>query len=200
MADGIDSTLHFWFGPLTTDGVSAEDRLGLWFGKSDDQDATIREQFGPQVEQALAGELDNWAATKAGRMALVLTLDQFTRNIHRGTPRAFAGDSRALQHALHALDQGEDAGMPLIHRVFLYLPLEHAEDLAIQERCVRCFQALESQAPEAAREMFRSFTDYAEQHRDVIRRFGRFPHRNGILGRESTPDERAYLAQPGAGF
>lgn len=200
MAHAIEDTLAFWFGDLPLRDGSEADRSALWFSKSEAQDAEIRRRFGAQVSAALAGELDTWAQTPQGRLALVVTLDQFTRNIHRHTPAAFAGDPRALAHTLEALEQGEHLRLPLIGRVFLYMPMEHAEDLAMQHRCVACFRELEQAAPARDQAMFRGFTDYAERHREVIRRFGRFPHRNAILARENTPEESAYLSQPGAGF
>lgn len=200
MDRAIEDTLAFWFGDQPLGDGPEVDRSARWFSKSEAQDAEIRRRFGAQVSAALAGELDAWAQTPQGRLALVVTLDQFTRNIHRHTPAAFAGDARALAHALEALDRGEDLGLRLIERVFLYMPLEHAEDMAMQHRCVACFRELEQAAPARDQAKFRGFTDYAERHREVIRRFGRFPHRNAILGRENTPEEAAYLSQPGAGF
>ena len=200
-AGAIGQTLEFWFGPLTGDGVPREDRSRLWFGKNAEHDAEISRRFQLQTVQALAGQLEGWAGTgPRGRLALVLTLDQFTRNIFRDTPRAFAGDERALEHAQTALALGEDRDLPLIHRVFMYLPLEHSESLDMQNESVRRFEQLAREAPPGEAEAFAGFLDYAERHREVIREFGRFPHRNPILDRESTPAEQAYLARPGAGF
>ncbi len=193
-------TLDFWFGPLTADGFTETDRSGLWFGKSDAQDAEIRRRFQTQTESALAGQLEHWSEHPENRLALVVTLDQFTRNIFRDSPRAFAGDPMALAHALRALENDEDARLAPIQRVFLYLPLEHAESMEMQDRSVECFRRLEQQVPDTQKKAFAGFTDYAERHRDVIREYGRFPHRNAILGRESTAEEQAYLARPGAGF
>ncbi|MCC5808783.1 MAG: DUF924 domain-containing protein [Ectothiorhodospiraceae bacterium] len=193
-------TLDFWFGPLTEEGFTRDDRSGLWFSKSDAQDADIRARFLQQVEQALAGELEHWADSPQGRLALIITLDQFTRNIFRDTPRAFEGDPTALRHALHGIDRGEERALAPIQRVFLYLPLEHAEDLDMQDRSVERFRELEQQVPQQQAKAFAGFTDYAERHRDVIRDFGRFPHRNAILGRTSSPAEQEYLARPGSGF
>ncbi len=204
MTDTMDpdarDTLEFWFGAIAEDGFTRDDRLRLWFGKDDAQDAEIASRFREQTGQALNGALEHWSRTPACRLALIITLDQFTRNIFRGTADAFAGDDSALEHTQMALALGEDRELPLIQRVFLYLPLEHAESLEMQNESVRRFEQLATIAPPEHSAAFRSFLAYAESHRDVIRQFGRFPHRNAILGRSSTPDERIYLDAPGAGF
>lgn len=182
--------LDFWFG------APPWSRREAWFRKSEAFDAQVRRRFGEAVETALAGLLPAvWQVSPAGRFAQVLMLDQFTRNIFRGSARAFAGDARALHLALALLDEHADRAMVPLQRWFLYLPLEHAEDLALQDRSVALFAALAAQEPELADAL-----DYAERHRDVIRRFGRFPHRNAALERSSSDDELAYLQQPGAGF
>jgi len=143
---------------------------------------------------ALDGHLDGWADGDPGLLALVLLLDQFTRNIHRGSAQAFAGDPAALALARHAVAAGRHQRLPLIHRVFLYLPLEHSEKLADQDRCVALFRAL---GEDSAHPLVTEFTRYAKAHRDVIARFGRFPHRNAALGRPSTPAEQDWLASHG---
>ncbi|MCP1675982.1 uncharacterized protein (DUF924 family) [Natronocella acetinitrilica] len=199
-AAAIEATVDFWFGPLTADGVTTGDQWKLWFTKDAGQDEEIRRRFRTQTERALTGELDDWQQTPTGRLALILTLDQFTRNIYRDTPAAFSGDPQALTVAQAALAVGEDQELPIIQRVFLYLPLEHAESLDMQNESVRRFEQLAKDAPTAHRPMFQSFLDYAIAHRDVILEFGRFPHRNAELGRESTAAEQAYLDKPGAGF
>ena len=153
----------------------------------------MRAHFGAAVESAIAGALP--AAWAASPLAEILLLDQFTRNIFRGTPRAFAGDARALVLARRMVAGGADAALDAVERAFVYLPFEHAEDPASQDESVRLFTALA--AADARQD---SSLDYAHRHRDVIRRFGRFPHRNAILGRASTAEEGAYLAQPGSGF
>ena len=147
------------------------------------------------VDEAAAGRLDDWADRPEGLLALIVLLDQFPRNLFRNAPRAFATDAQALALAQQALAQGVDAQLMPVARAFIYLPFEHSEDLAMQDRAVALFSALAQHG-----EAFASYLDYAERHRDVIRRFGRFPHRNAILGRASTPEEIAFLARPGAGF
>jgi uncharacterized protein (DUF924 family) len=180
----------FWFG-TSPDYAPREE----WFRKSDTFDAQIRDRFGSAIEAALAGGLHDWDATPQGRLARIVVLDQFPRNAFRGSPRAFAGDALALAAARQLVDAGLDHELHPVWRCFAYLPFEHAEDLAMQERSVALFTALA-----AADARFEGHLDYAHRHHDVIRRYGRFPHRNAVLGRASTPEELAYLAQPGAGF
>ena len=186
--------LDFWFGALDPRGMPDPAMHGLWFRTSEETDLSCRRQFGDDVWHALAGALAGWPQSDRGLVALVILLDQFTRNIFRGTPAAFSGDERALALALAAVDAGRHLRMPAIHRVFLYLPLEHSEVLAHQEHCLRLFDELIGANDLPAIVDFRR---YAAAHRDVIARFGRFPHRNAILGRESTAEELDYLAQHG---
>ncbi|MCP5289182.1 MAG: DUF924 domain-containing protein [Burkholderiaceae bacterium] len=187
----------FWFLPDTGAGTAAGFRPE-WFRKDPAFDESIRARFGPLVERALtlpAGAPPAWGAAPDDVLAEILVLDQFPRNLYRGQPRAFAGDARALALALALIARGDDRRLRPLERLFAYLPLEHAEDLALQDRSVDLFSALA-----AGHEGFGEVLDYAERHRDVIRRFGRFPHRNAALGRASTPAEVEYLAQPGSGF
>ena len=183
--------LEFWFDPA---------HAANWFAKDPAFDEEIRRRFAAAVEDAAHGRLDAWADTPAGRLALLILLDQFPRNLHRGEARAWAADVKAQRVALSGLDEGFDQALPPLRRVFAYLPLEHAEDMGLQQRSVALFEALHAQAPAAERARFAEFVDYARRHREVIARFGRFPHRNAVLGRDSTAAEREYLAQPGAGF
>jgi uncharacterized protein (DUF924 family) len=185
---------QFWFGPLDPAGKAAPAQERLWFGGGAEFDAAVTGRFGGLVRRALAGEFDHWAGDDAGLIALVLLLDQFTRNIFRATPRAFAGDSMALAAAQQALAEGRQLALPAIHRVFLYLPLEHCEDLAVQEQSVRLFTELAGSTGAAG---VSDFLRYAVAHRDVIARFGRFPHRNTVLGRTSSPEELAYMETHG---
>jgi len=162
--------------------------------------ARISEDLADLAEAALRGELDAWATTPHGRLALVILLDQFPRNLHRDSPRAYAGDAKARWLADEAVRLGQDQALAPVERVFFYLPFEHAEDPGVQEQAVALLEALRAEAPPGLSGAFSSFHDYAIKHRDVIARFGRFPHRNAVLGRESTEAEREYLAQPGSGF
>jgi uncharacterized protein (DUF924 family) len=177
-----DEVLDFWFT-----GDPAVLRM-QWFRKNPEFDAACS-RFAGALRDAKAGAFDHWTATPRGALALIILLDQFSRNLHRNSPEAFAADAKARGIARVAVARGFDRMIGTIERMFLYLPFEHSEDLADQDESVRLFTSL-------GEEMIR----HAEGHRQVIRRFGRFPHRNAALGRVSTPDELAYLAQPDAGF
>jgi uncharacterized protein (DUF924 family) len=192
--------LAFWLGAWPVDSAALQRAQPTWFQKNEAFDADLRQRFGGTIAAALAGQHDAWADTAQGRLALLIVLDQFTRNSFRGKPESFAGDDRALRIALEGIARGHDIAVPPMPRTFCYLPLEHAEDAAMQSRSVALFQALRDAPDAQPKPGFDGSLDYAHKHQDVIRRFGRFPHRNAILGRASTPDELAYLAQPGSGF
>lgn len=198
----IAEVLTYWLGAAAPTDADALARQSLWFTKSADTDAEIGRRFGPLVEEALSGALDGWAGTARGRLALILLLDQFTRNLFRGTPRSFAGDAQALQLALDGILAGHDMApdIPSMARIFCYLPLEHAEDGPLQAQSVAAFGKLHELAAPELRGFFAGTLDYALKHQEVIARFGRFAHRNPILGRPSTAAEQEYLAQPGSGF
>ncbi len=196
----IATVLKFWLGAPEPTDASALTCQPLWFTKSDALDDEIRSRFGAWVEEARAGQLDGWADRAHGRLALVVLLDQFSRNAWRGKPESFAGDAKALALALAALDNGHWEAVAPLARFFLALPLEHAEDPALQARSVALFEQLVAQATPETQPVLAGALDYAQQHQEVIARFGRFPHRNAILGRESSAEEKAYLAQPGSGF
>jgi len=200
MKETIQSILGFWFGEAADDAAAAAQQAGIWWGKSDEVDRQIAERFEVPLQQAAGGQLDAWQQTPQGRLALILLLDQFPRNIYRGTPQAFAYDAQARALTLDGLQAGDDQALRPIERVFFYLPLEHAEDLPLQLRCVALFEQLQASLPEAAAQVFAGFTDFADKHRVIIERFGRFPHRNEILDRESTAEEIAFLATPGSSF
>lgn len=180
--------LGFWFG--VTPGAARPE----WFRKDAPFDAAIRERFGAVHEAAARRELDAWRAAPESMLALVVVLDQFSRNLHRGDARAFSQDAYALACANEALARGDDKVLLPVQRQFLYLPLEHSEDLADQERCIGLMRALEEF------EQTRGLTEWAVKHRDIVARFGRFPHRNAALGRASTPEEIEFLKQPGSRF
>jgi uncharacterized protein (DUF924 family) len=185
--------LDFWFAP-PGDPDHGRTRA-VWFEKDDAFDARIRERFGPLIEAALTGALDAWDATVEGALARIVVLDQFTRNAFRGTPRSFAGDPRALRAARSLVAKAADRALPGVRRQFVYLPFEHAEDLAMQEESMRLFRGLAADQPALT-----GLVTWAERHRAIVARFGRFPHRNAILGRRSTPDEEAFLREPGSSF
>lgn len=189
MNDAIETIHDTWFGELDAHGLSAPRYHSLWFTKSDATDRSLQQQFGELLRRAQRGELDHWVESDKGLIALIVLLDQFSRNIHRDSAAAFAADPQALAIAQQAISTGRHLRLPLIHRVFLYLPLEHCEDLAVQEQCVQLFEALAAEGGEA----LSSYAQYAVAHRDVIQAFGRFPHRNAIVGRTSTAAELEYL-------
>lgn len=196
-----EEILEFWFEGVDEAGVSAPPScLARWFGGDEALDSTLREQFGADLESALAGELDHWAKSPRGTVALVILLDQFTRNVFRGGARAFSGDARALELSQAAVENGVDDRLRPIERYFLYLPFEHAEDPVLQERSVRLYVSLAGEIPEDARALFTGATEWAVRHQVVIERFGRFPGRNAALGRTSTPEESAFLEEVPAGF
>ncbi len=200
MAAPWQSLLAWWFGPAGSAGEVAAARAALWFGKRDSQDLEARERFGALVEQALAGELADWAEQPEGWLALILLLDQLPRMLHRDSPLAFAGDARARQLVFDGLDTDKELDLAPIQRVFVYLVLEHAEDLLLQDEAIRRFTRLLDAAPATERALFADYLDFAERHRRVIARFGRFPHRNASLGRSSSAEEQVFLQEPGSRF
>jgi len=186
-----EAILDFWFGAPGTTGYGAE--RAQWFRKDSAFDETIRTRFGAAIETAIAGGFADWTDDR-GLLARVLLLDQFTRNVYRDTPRAFAGDVLALELARGAVERGVDRGLIPVERWFVYLPFEHAEDVAAQEMGLEQFTRLRDETG------FGGPLPWAQRHADVIHRFGRFPHRNAILGRASTPEEIAFLSTPGSSF
>jgi uncharacterized protein (DUF924 family) len=191
------TVLAFWLGEPGSG--ECETFRELWFRKSEATDREISERFGALIERALRGELADWSRRPESALAQILLLDQFTRNVFRDTPRAFAGDARALAAATAMVGQRFDEALPALQRCFVYMPFEHAEGIGSQDEAVRLFTRLMASTPAASPEL-RSMLDYAERHRAVIRRYGRFPHRNAVLGRHSTPDEIAFLREPGSRF
>jgi uncharacterized protein (DUF924 family) len=180
--------LALWFGP--TPHVARD----TWFRKDDAFDREIRERFGAALAAGIAGAFGEWCTTAHGSLARVVLLDQLTRNAFRGTADQFAGDPGALATANDALERGFDRALDAHERSFLYMPFEHSERLDMQDRAVELFTAL------AAETGVDAPLPWAHKHRDIIRRFGRFPHRNAVLGRESTAGELAFLEQPGSRF
>jgi uncharacterized protein (DUF924 family) len=190
------AVLDFWFGPADDPG-HAEPRTA-WFKKDDAFDAQIRTRFGPLIERALIGGIDDWLTSPVDplpALARVLVLDQFTRNVFRGSARAFAGDPMALQTARALVASGADRALTGVQRQFAYLPFEHAEDLSHQRTAVQLYKQLAVDEPARA-----GLVEWAQKHLDIVARFGRFPHRNAALGRASTAEEAAFLLTPGSGF
>jgi uncharacterized protein (DUF924 family) len=195
-----EAILAFWFADAPWDVAAAEARQGFWFDASAETDAQIRDRFGAAMDAAARGELDAWLEAPRSALALVILLDQFPRNVWRGTPRAFATDAQALDCARRAIAAGQLDPLTPVEQSFLLLPFEHAESLAAQRECVALFDRIVAQAPLEWVPLLEGYAGYARRHHAVIERFGRFPHRNAILGRESTPDEVAYLAGGGETF
>lgn len=182
--------LDFWFGTGSDRGKEQK----FWFIKNKEFDEEVRSRFLPTYHAAAAGKLDDWKESPESCLALILLLDQFPRNMFRDSPQSFATDEKALETAKYALKQGYDIQLLPVQRWFIYLPFEHSENLEHQRQAVALFETLEDD-PQSA-----SSIDYAKRHLEVIKRFGRFPHRNAVLGRESTPEEEEFLQQPGSSF
>jgi len=193
--DSSHSLLTIWFGSDDLHSAIDDAHIGAWFRSDAAFDQDLRLSFEDDVRAAKAGLRDDRAATSAGALALLLLLDQLPRNIYRKDARQFESDAHARHIADLALQRGLDQGVSPLRRAFFYLPFEHAEDLANQDRSVALFTPLAAELGDLGK----SYLAFAEKHRDVIRRFGRFPHRNALLGRASTPDEAQFL-EGGRGF
>ena len=189
----IEDVLELWFGKPATTTEEYGKKIRRWFMGGPALDAELRERFGSLVERAIAGELDAWATTPRGRLALIVVLDQFTRSIFRDTPRMYAGDAKAQALALDGLDRGFDEQLGFEERQFLGMPLAHAEDLALQERSVTEMNALVADAADFHKPLIAMGVEQSRKYRDLIAKFGRFPHRNKLLGRTNTPEEEAFL-------
>jgi uncharacterized protein (DUF924 family) len=190
----IDEILSFWFGEPRNDQQYYDERRKLWFAADPQIDQDIRNQFLGAYERAAAQELKEWAVTPRSALARILLYDQFPRNMFRGTPRAFATDALARETTAYLLRTQGDRQLRPVERLFVYLPLMHSEDLTDQRQSVSLFQQLVQDDPLV------DSVSYALRHREIIARFGRFPHRNAILGRSSTPEEIEFLQQPGSSF
>lgn len=200
-----NEVLEFWFGRGAWDAARLAERSAFWFGGDDPgvvaaQDAVIRERLEPLLELAARGEFTNWASSPRRRLALIILFDQVPRNAYRGTAAAFAFDREALALSVEGLQLAADAALEPLERLFFYLPLEHAESLEAQDTSVAALDRLVGDAPEHLREFCEYSAGFARQHRDLIARFGRFPHRNAVLGRASTAAELEWLASEGERF
>jgi uncharacterized protein (DUF924 family) len=197
--ESANDVLDYWFGTGAFDAARLEERSRFWFGGDSqaavaERDAQIRARLEPLLERAARGELAHWAASPRRRLALVILFDQVPRNAYRGTAAAFAFDREALTLTVEGMQLAADAALDPLERMFFYLPLEHAESMEAQEAAVTAFDRLVREAPEALRGFCEYAAAFARQHRDIIAKFGRFPHRNAVLGRESTPAEQEWLA------
>lgn len=190
----IGRILAFWFKEHELTAPQIDGRMDTWFGEDPVFDHEIEKQFSGDVADASSGAIDYWAHQPKGRLALILLLDQFRRNVYRGTAEAFAKDKEALKLCVEGAMQKKDKGLTPIQRVFFYMPLQHAESRKVQAKSVELYQRLAKAVSPTYRETFETVAHFAELHRDIIEQFGRFPHRNKVLNRENTPEEEEYLA------
>jgi uncharacterized protein (DUF924 family) len=203
--DEARNVREFWFGKVPLSPEQLDRRMKIWFGdvpaaQRVHMDAAIRERFEPLMQEAAAGRLDSWADGPRRRLSLILLLDQFPRNIYRGTPQAFAYDEQALGLAISGMQSGADAALNPVERVFFYMPLQHSEVREVQDESVAAYRRLVLEAPEPLKPTLAGCVAFAERHQKVIERFGRFPHRNKVLGRTSSKEEDDYLREGGESF
>jgi uncharacterized protein (DUF924 family) len=185
--------LQFWLGDGLQLGWPSQDMKDRWFKGGAALDRQIKDEFGDLLRAALNGELQDWELLPINRLGLVILLDQFSRNIFRGEAQAFAGDAHAQRLSLKTLEQHEETSLPWVGRVFLYMPLMHAENMEMQRECVSRFEGLLAQAPEALKTRLEGNLAFARQHEAIIERFGRFPYRNAVMRRDNTPEEDLFL-------
>lgn len=197
---GAREVLTFWFGEGDSDADVIAEKSAMWFARDEAVDAAIDKQFAALRQQAVAGNLDAWTSTPHDLLALIVLVDQFSRNLFRNDARAFEHDALARSWTDGVLASGRDRELRTIERVFVYLPLEHSESITDQQRSIECFSALTEEVSTELRKPFANFRDFAQRHYDIVARFGRFPHRNAVLGRTSTDEELAFLQEPGAHF
>ena len=190
----IETILAFWFKEHELTAPQIDRRMDIWFGEDPVFDHEIEKEFADDVNLASEGKLDHWAAEPHGRLALILLIDQFRRNIHRNTAKAFSKDRLALKLCVEGAVEKKDKGLTPIQRVFFYMPLQHAESAKVQAKSVALYNRLAESVSPTDQETFLTVAQFAELHKDIIDQFGRFPHRNKLLGRENTPEEDEYLA------
>ena len=196
----IERILSFWFKEHELTAPQIDGRMDTWFGEDPVFDQEIERGFARDVEDASTGAIDYWAHQPRGRLALIILLDQFRRNIYRGTAEAFAKDKVALKLCVEGAMEKKDKGLTPIQRVFFYMPLQHAESRKVQAKSVEIFQRLAKAVSPTYRETFETILHFAELHHDIIQQFGRFPHRNKVLGRKNTPEEDEYLSGDSPNF
>lgn len=196
----IEAILAFWFKEHELSAPQIDRRMDIWFGGDDVFDHECKKEFADDVEDASEGRLDHWAHKPEGRLALILLLDQFRRNIYRNTAAAFEKDKAALKLCVEGAMAKKDRGLAPIERAFFYMPLQHAESRKVQAKSVELYSRLAKAVSPTYRETFETMTQFAELHRDIVEQFGRFPHRNTLLGRENTAEENEYLAAESPDF
>jgi len=200
VTDPIEDILDFWFGELNQHGCSTPEHRKRWWTKSDAFDESIQHHFLDDYEAIVDGEREAWRSSARGALAYIIVLDQFSRNMFRGTPQMFAADELAREVCREGLDAGFDAELSFDERVFFYLPLEHSESMADHKLCLELFERLLASAPELLEADAKYYLDFAVQHKAIIERFGRYPHRNEMLGRASSEQEAKFLREPGSSF
>lgn len=196
----IEAVLAFWFKEKELSAPQIDGRMDLWFGEDPAFDEEIRSQFGNDIEAASEGRLDHWARNAPGRLALILLLDQFRRNVYRNSAKAYELDKKALKLCVEGAMEKKDKTLTPIQRAFFYMPLQHAESRKVQAKSVAIYERLADAVSPTYAETFMTIAHFAELHRDIIEQFGRFPHRNKTLGRENTPEEAEYLAGDSPSF
>lgn len=192
-----EDVLTFWFGPPGSAPLAASTQ---WYKKDDAFDREVAARFGAVHALAASGALESWKTSARGRLAFVILLDQLSRNMFRGTAASFAHDAKARAATLASISTGDEATLTTVERSFLYMPLMHSEDVDLQHKCVAAFERLGKDASPDLQKYVANSLDYAKKHAEIIERFGRFPHRNAILERATTPEESEFLAQPGSSF
>jgi len=200
--DEINRVLSFWFGDLKENEAPSEAHRKMWWIKDTENDNRIKDNFGNDLRLAIDGELDDWKKSPEGSLALIILLDQFSRNIYRDTNKAFSQDEMSLQICTEGIDNGFDKELHPVKRILFNMPLMHSESMDMQEKSLECFSGLaqEFTEPESIASTVSNSYQYALRHYEIIKRFGRYPHRNEILGRESTTEEIEFLGEPGSSF
>lgn len=190
-----EEILHFWFGRIEETVLPSQNRSRIWFNGGAEVDREIKTKFGEDLDKAILGEYQHWESSPRGALALIILLDQFSRNIHRGMPMAFTQDQKALDVCVRGVERQFDHEISLIERAFFYMPFMHSESLDMQTTSLRAFKMLVDLSFPEGRPMFENFFDFAMQHYEIVEKYGRFPHRNAILGRENTDAEAHFLAR-----
>jgi uncharacterized protein (DUF924 family) len=196
----IETILSFWFKEQALSAPQIDQRMEIWFSEDPIFDLEIKKEFSDDIAQASSGELDHWADDSYGRLALIILLDQFRRNIFRGTAKAFSMDRQALKLCVQGAMEKKDQVLTPIQKIFFYMPLQHAESRKVQAKSVEIYRRLAESVSPTLRETFMTVAEFAELHKDIIDQFGRFPHRNELLNRKNTPQEAEYLAGDGPNF
>jgi uncharacterized protein (DUF924 family) len=198
--DRIEAILSFWFKQQELTAPQIDRRMDMWFGEDPVFDHEVEKEFADDISAACAGTLDHWAADPHGRLALIILIDQFRRNIHRNTAKAFSKDKLALKLCVEGAMEKTDRSLTPIQRVFFYMPLQHAESRKVQAKSVELYNRLAEAVTPTYRETFLTVAQFAELHKDIVDQFGRFPHRNKLLNREDTAEEAEYLASDSPDF